>query len=110
MSADSTASGDGEYTLVDVGRYRLAIHCIGEGSPTVVLETGLGAPSEYWAPIQQEIAWLTRVCRFDRAGRGKSDPAPTPRTCADMVADLHALLHNASIPAPYVLVGNSLGA
>jgi pimeloyl-ACP methyl ester carboxylesterase len=110
MSADSTASGDGEYTLVDVGGYRLAIHCIGEGSPTVVLETGLGAPSEYWAPIQQEIAGLTRVCRFDRAGRGKSDPAPTtPRTCADMVADLRALLHNASIPAPYVLVGNSLG-
>ena len=109
MSADSIASGDGEYTLVDVGGYRLAIHCIGEGSPTVVLETGLGAPSEYWAPIQQEIAGLTRVCRFDRAGRGKSDPAPTPRTCADMVADLRALLHNASIPAPYVLVGNSLG-
>jgi pimeloyl-ACP methyl ester carboxylesterase len=110
MSADSAASGGGEYALVDVGGYRLAIHCIGEGSPTVVLETGLGAPSEYWAPIQQEIAGLTRVCRFDRAGRGKSDPAPTtPRTCADMVADLRALLHNASIPAPYVLVGNSLG-
>ena len=110
MSADSTASGDGQHTLVDVGGYRLAIHCIGEGSPTVILETGLGAPSEYWAPIQQEIAGLTRVCRFDRAGRGKSDPAPTtPRTCADMVADLRALLHNAGIPPPYVLVGNSLG-
>jgi hypothetical protein len=77
MSAGSTGSGDGEYTLVDVGGYRLAIHCIGEGSPTVVLETGLGAPSEYWAPVQQEIAGLTRVCLFDRAGRGKSDPAPT---------------------------------
>jgi pimeloyl-ACP methyl ester carboxylesterase len=110
MRADSSASGDSEYTLVDVGGYRLAIHCIGEGSPTVVLETGLGAPSEYWAPIQQEIAGLTRVCRFDRAGRGKSDLAPTtPHTCADMVADLRTLLHNASNPAPYVLVGNSLG-
>jgi pimeloyl-ACP methyl ester carboxylesterase len=75
----------------------------------VVLETGLGAPSEYWEPVQQEIAGLTRVCRFDRAGQGKSDPAPTPRTCADMVADLQALLRNAGIPAPYVLVGNSLG-
>jgi pimeloyl-ACP methyl ester carboxylesterase len=86
MSADSTASVDGGYTLVDVGGYRLAIHCIGERSPTVVLETGFGAPSEYWAPIQQEISGLTRVCRFDRAGRGQSDPAPTtPRTCADMV-------------------------
>ena len=91
MITDGTASGDGEYTLVDVGGFRLAIHCIGEGSPMVVLETGLGAPSEYWAPIQQEIAGLTRVCRFDRAGRGKSGPAPTtPRTCADMVANLRA--------------------
>jgi pimeloyl-ACP methyl ester carboxylesterase len=110
MSAQSTTSGDGDYALVGVGGYRLAISCIGEGSPTVVLETGLGAPSEEWAPVQQEIANLTRVCRFDRAGRGKSDPpATTPRTCADMVADLRALLHNAGIPAPYVLVGNSLG-
>src|SRR5215217_9137851 len=110
MRADSTAPRDDEYTLVDVGGYRLAIYCIGEGSPTVVLETGMGAPSEDWAPVQQEIACLTRVCRFDRAGRGKSDPPPTtPRTCADMVADLRALLHNAGTPAPYVLVGNSLG-
>jgi pimeloyl-ACP methyl ester carboxylesterase len=110
MFAESNTSGDGEYTLVDVGGYRLAFHCVGEGSPTVILETGLGAPSEYWAPIAQEIAGLTRVCRFDRAGRERSDPAPTtPRTCADMVADLRALLHNAGIPAPYVLVGNSLG-
>jgi pimeloyl-ACP methyl ester carboxylesterase len=110
MFAESNASGDGEYTLVDVGGYRLAFHCVGEGSPTVVLETGLGAPSEYWVPIQQEVAGLTRVCRFDRAGRGKSNPpATTPRTCADMVSDLRALLHNAGIPSPYVLVGNSLG-
>lgn len=110
MSVDCTASGDGEYTLVDVGGYQLAIHCIGEGSPTVILETGLGAPSEHWGPVQQEIAGLTRACRFDRAGRGKSDPASsTPRTCADMVANLRTLLHNAGIPAPYVLVGNSLG-
>jgi pimeloyl-ACP methyl ester carboxylesterase len=111
MSVDTTASGDDEYALVDVGGYRLAVHCIGEGSPTVVLETGLGAPSGYWEPVQQQIAGLTRVCLFDRAGRGKSDPAPTTttRTCADMVADLRALLRNAGIPAPYVLVGNSLG-
>lgn len=80
MSADSTTSGDGEYTLADVGVYRLAILCIGEGNPTVVLETRLGAPSEYWAQVQQELGGLTRVCRFDRAGRAKSNLAPTPRT------------------------------
>lgn len=98
MSVDRAASGDDGYALVDVGGYRPAIHCIGEGGPAVVLDTGLGAPSEYWAPVQQEVAGLTRVCRFDRTGRGKSDPAPTtPRTCADMVADLRALLRNAGI-------------
>src|SRR4028118_1123085 len=110
MFAESNASGSDEHTLVDAGGHRLAFHCVGEGGPTVVLETGLGAPSEYWAPVQQDIAGLTRVCLFDRAGRGKSEPAPTtPRTCADMVADLRALLRNAGVPAPYVLVGNSLG-
>lgn len=95
--------------LVDVGGYRLDIACRGDGTPTVVLETGLGAPSEAWLPVQREVARFARVCRFDRAGRGDSDPAPTPRTCADMVADLRALLHNAGIPSPYILVGQSLG-
>ncbi len=109
LSEDSTAAGAGEHSLVDVGGYRLALHCLGEGGPTVVLETGLGAPSEDWMPVQQAIARFTRVCRFDRAGRGQSDAAPTPRTCADMVADLRVLLRNAGIPGPYVLVGNSLG-
>jgi pimeloyl-ACP methyl ester carboxylesterase len=95
--------------LVDVGGYRLDIACRGDGTPTVVLETGLGAPSEAWKPVQREVAHFARVCRFDRAGRGNSDPAPTPRTCADMVDDLRALLHNAGVPSPYILVGNSLG-
>ena len=95
--------------LVDVGGHRLAVACSGAGAPTVVLETGLGAPSEAWAPVQREVARFARVCRFDRAGRGQSDPAPTPRTCADMVADLRALLRCAGVPGPYVLVGNSLG-
>jgi pimeloyl-ACP methyl ester carboxylesterase len=95
--------------LIDVGGYRLAITESGAGSPTVVLETGLAAPSETWVPVQREVARFARVCRFDRAGRGQSDPAPTPRSCADMVADLRALLRNAAVPGPYILVGNSLG-
>lgn len=95
--------------LVDVGGYRLAITGSGAGSPTVVLETGLGAPSEAWVPVQREVARFAHVCRFDRAGRGQSDAAPTPRTCAEMVADLRALLRNAAVPGPYVMVGNSLG-
>lgn len=95
--------------LVDVGGYRLAITESGVGSPTVILETGLGAPSEVWVPVQREVARFARVCRFDRAGRGQSDPAPTPRNCAEMVADLRALPRNAAVPGPYLLVGNSVG-
>jgi len=95
--------------LVAVPGRRLALTVSGAGGPTVVLETGLEAPSEAWQPVQEAVAGVTRVVRFDRAGRGQSDPAPTPRTCDDMVADLRALLRAADIPPPYVLVGNSLG-
>ena len=99
----------GEEMLVDVGGRSLYIRCIGEGSPTVILEHGMATESGSWATVQQAVAQFTRVCAFDRAGRGTSDPAPTPRTSEDMVADLHALLANAQVPGPYILVGNSLG-
>ena len=57
-----------------------------------------------------QVAEVTRVCRYDRANNqsGRSDPAPTPRTAADIVADLHALLQAADISGPYVLVGPSV--
>src|SRR5215210_334912 len=105
--AATGASGD--EMLVDVGGRRLHITCMGEGSPTVILEHGMGTESDSWAEVQQAVAQFTRVCAFYRASRGKSDPAPNPRTSADMVADLHTLLANANIPGPYILVGNSLG-
>jgi len=95
--------------MLDVGGHRLAFSCTGTGSPTVVLETGLGAESSEWAFIQRGIAEFTRVCRYDRAGRGASDPAPRPRTASQMVDDLHTLLRIADIPGPYVLVGHSFG-
>jgi pimeloyl-ACP methyl ester carboxylesterase len=82
---------------------------MGEGSPTVILEHGMATESDSWTQVQQAVAKFTRVCAFDRAGRGKSDPAPKPRTSEDMVADLHTLLANAHVPGPYIMVGNSLG-
>ncbi len=98
-----------EEMLVDIGGRRLYINCMGEGSPTVILEHGMATESGSWATVQQAVAQFTRVCAFDRAGRGTSDPAPTPRTSEDMVADLHTLLKKANVPGPYILVGNSLG-
>jgi pimeloyl-ACP methyl ester carboxylesterase len=94
---------------IDVGGRSLAIVRSGSGSPTVILESGLGAQSVWWEPVQNAVARFTSVCRFDRAGKGLSDPAPTPRTSHDMVADLHTLLSHADIPGPYVLVGQSVG-
>ena len=99
--------------LVDVGGYRLHIHCLGpegaSGGPTVVMDAGLGECSLGWALVQPEIAKFARVCTYDRAGLGWSDPAPTPRTSRQIVSDLHALLTNAGVKPPYVLVGHSFG-
>jgi len=94
--------------LVDVGGYRLHLHCIGQGSPTVVLDTGLGAFSLDWGAVQPHIATSTRVCAYDRAGLGWSDPGPTPRSPQQFVAELHALLTKGGVEGPYVLVAHSI--
>ena len=95
--------GRAKTQFADLGDRRLAYLCSGAGSPTVVLETGLGAESEEWAVVQRGLEQFTRVCRYDRAGRGDSDPAPRPRSAHHMVSDLHELLQRAAIPGPYVL-------
>lgn len=95
--------------MVDVGGHRLHIACAGQGSPTVVLDAALGNMSAHWALVQQEVARTTRVCAYDRAGLGWSEPGPGPRDAEHVVAELHTLLANAGIAGPYVLVGHSLG-
>jgi pimeloyl-ACP methyl ester carboxylesterase len=98
-----------ESVQVDPTGRRLALARAGVGAPTVVLETGLGADSEDWEPVLQAVSQFTSVCRYDRANRGRSDPAPRPRSARDCVGDLHSLLSAAAIPRPVVLVGHSLG-
>jgi pimeloyl-ACP methyl ester carboxylesterase len=95
--------------LVDVGGHRLFISCSGTGSPTVVLEGGLGQGSAYWARIVPEVASTTRVCAYDRAGRGRSEPADGPQDGAAIARDLHALLAASGNPGPYILAGHSSG-
>jgi pimeloyl-ACP methyl ester carboxylesterase len=94
---------------VDIGGRHLNLYCSGEGSPAVIFDTGNGGPRYAWSGIQPDIAKLTRACWFDRAGEGWSDTGPFPRTSMTMSSDLHELLHRAGVPAPYVLVGHSLG-
>ncbi len=95
---------------VAVGERRLALYCAGTGSPTVILEAGLGADHSSWALVQPGIAALTRVCSYDRAGLGASDGTVVGRTGADIVADLEELLAQSGESGPYILVGHSFGA
>ncbi|MGO9607443.1 MAG: alpha/beta fold hydrolase [Candidatus Binataceae bacterium] len=95
--------------LVDVGGRRLQLYCIGNGTPTVVIETGMGTPSYFWVPVQNGVAKYTHVCTYDRAGFGWSDPSPKALSMSERVAELHTLLTNAHVDGPYVMVGHSYG-
>ena len=95
--------------LTDVGGFKMHIYCEGTGSPTVILETLSGGTSSYWGWVQPEAAKETRVCVYDRAGRGWSEPDPEQQSLARTVRNLHKLLENANIAGPYVLVGHSIG-
>jgi pimeloyl-ACP methyl ester carboxylesterase len=94
---------------VDIGGFRLNIHCTGSGAPTIILESGLGIPAMGWDLVQPGVEKFTRVCSYDRTGYGWSDPGPLPRTSRQIAKELHALLDNAGVPPPYVLVGHSFG-
>lgn len=96
-------------TYVWVDDHRLHLNCQGSGSPTVVFDSGLGGSSLDWTLVQPDVAAFTRACAYDRAGYAWSDPGPLPRDSTHIVADLEQLLGNASVAAPYVLVGHSLG-
>jgi pimeloyl-ACP methyl ester carboxylesterase len=93
----------------DVGGYKMHIDCTGEGTPTVILDSGLGDSYVSWRKVQPQIAKFTRVCSYDRAGIGYSDSSSQPRTSKVIAGELHALLRAAGVPPPYVLVGHSMG-
>lgn len=102
-------------SMVEVNGHRLYVSCEGSGSPTIVLESGFGTSSTSWRTVVPELARVSRVCSYDRAGielsaiAGTKLPASDTRTIRDQVDDLEELLENAEIAAPYVLVGHSWG-
>src|SRR6185312_7207290 len=124
FAAVGQAAVSGDFAgLVDIGAGRkMYLECRGIGSPTVVLVAGLKGSADDWslaAPskptVLAEVAKFTRVCAYDRPGTpvgekpSRSDPVRQPTTAGDAVADLHALLSNANVVRPYVLVGHSYG-
>jgi pimeloyl-ACP methyl ester carboxylesterase len=115
IGGDTMASG-GDHAIngrFDIGGRFIRISCSGTGTPVVTIDAGMGtAPVEDpgWRGIAARISPVTRVCLVDRAGLGRSDPAPPgPRTSLDMARDLHAALAKAGVKGPYLLVGHSVG-
>jgi pimeloyl-ACP methyl ester carboxylesterase len=103
-----TDTAPGRLISVAPGR-QLHLHCAGSGSPTVVLNNALGGSSADWARILDATVPTTRVCAYDRAGQGWSEPAREPQDSTAVVADLRHLLEQADEPAPFVLAGYSAG-
>ena len=95
--------------LVDIGGLGLQLNCSGSGHPTVIMDAGLGDSSVTWQLVQPEISKFTRVCSYDRAGYGWSDPPTEPRTSTNIAKELDRLLTRAAVPGPYILVGHSFG-
>ena len=95
--------------LLDVNGCRLHLQSSGSGTPTVVLEAGLGGMSSAWAWVQSETAEFTHVVSYDRAGLGWSESDTDPKTAMLVAQRLRSLLRSANTTPPYVLVGHSMG-
>ena len=96
--------------MVDLGEFQLYARDVGTGRPAVIFENALGGFSGRWKNLQDELAKTTRVIAYDRAGNGRSQMSPYPRTNRQMVKELHSLLQKLEIRPPYVLVGTMFGS
>jgi pimeloyl-ACP methyl ester carboxylesterase len=108
MSAASAESRPRRLVQLPDGR-NLNLKCSGRGAPTILLESGFGASPGAWGRVQPQLARMTRVCAYDRAGSGFSDPGPLPRDGAAIARDLDQALEAAGIEGPYIIVGHSAG-
>jgi pimeloyl-ACP methyl ester carboxylesterase len=96
-------------TIIRINGQAMHLYCVGEGRPTVILESGVGGNTLLWGYIQPVLGEQTRVCSYDRAGYGWSEATSAARTTPQMVDELYGLLMEAAIQPPYVLVGHSFG-
>jgi pimeloyl-ACP methyl ester carboxylesterase len=110
LMAQQIEIGQAPGRLIDVRGRKLHFICSGSGSPTIILEAGASAFALDWSLVQPEIARTNRVCSYDRAGSGWSDPRLDVGTPARVVSDLHAALAAAGEKPPFAIVGASFGA
>ncbi len=107
MSAQTNRVPAGQ--MIEVGGFRLHTVVSGQGSPPIVLETGLGGCALQFAALQPMLSTFTRVVAYDRAGQAWSDPSPSPRTPANLIGELRALVQKLDVQPPYILAGHSFG-
>jgi pimeloyl-ACP methyl ester carboxylesterase len=117
----STSGAQGPAAAYEVGNIKATVsgravvgQCVGRktDAPTVLLEPGMGAPRGVFDVVEEHLVERTQVCSYDRAGKGFSDPASTPRPVSEVISDAHAFLAQAAkqgAPPPYFLVGVSFG-
>ena len=105
----SAVEHDNPGALIDVGGYRMHIACEGYGTPTVLVDVGLGGNSLEWRFVVDQVRRFTRVCFYDRAGYGFSDMGPRPRTSSRISDELFLLAESLELDRPYLLVGHSFG-
>ena len=101
-------SGSGRWVTIG-GGCRLFVRERGMGGPTVIFESGIAATNLNWFHIQENVSQFTHTASYDRGGLGWSSPANTTRTPGNIAVELHAMLENAGLRPPYVLVGHSFG-
>ena len=94
---------------VDVGGYGVFTSQAGSGEPVVVFEAGLGEDTSTWDKVLPKVSQFSHTLAYDRAGLGKSDPSPNPKSVEQMVKELHSMLSAAHVSPPYIFVGHSLG-
>src|ERR1700722_16558073 len=95
--------------LIQVGNVRVETKVEGTGSPSVILESGFTGGLFLWGTVQSQIAKQTLTLSYERAGLGRSDPGPEPRSAEQIARDLPALLKAKTLAPPYILVGHSAG-
>ena len=88
---------------------QMHINCTGTGMPTVVMESAASSRWTQWRKVQPALSQVTRVCSYDRAGHGWSEPRSGPRDAETIAHELHSLLDQARVKRPFIYASESAG-